>query len=78
LKFLKRLFGGGCTHKFSWPRSGDDGRYYQRCSRCGAAYEYDWTLMRRTNHVLANHLLAAGFEQNAILSSASRGLPAVK
>jgi hypothetical protein len=38
------------------------------------AYEYDWALMRRTNHVLA-----AGIEQNAIiLSPVSRGLPAAK
>jgi hypothetical protein len=52
LNFLKQLLGRGCTHRFSWPRSGEDGRYYQICLACGTAYEYDWSLMRRTDRLL--------------------------
>ncbi|HEY6370923.1 MAG TPA: hypothetical protein VIX37_10110 [Candidatus Sulfotelmatobacter sp.] len=53
MKFLKQLFGRGCTHRFSWPRIDENGRHYQRCLGCGAAYEYDWDMMRRTNRPLA-------------------------
>ena len=53
MNLLNRLLGRGCAHEFSWPRSGDEGRYYQRCSRCGIAYEYDWDMMRRTGRVIA-------------------------
>jgi len=53
LNFLQRLLGQGCKHRFSWPRINEDGRYYQICLGCGTAYEYDWALMRRTNHLLA-------------------------
>jgi len=37
-----------CHHQFSWPHIGLHGRDYQVCVLCGAAYEYDWTAMRRT------------------------------
>jgi len=53
MNLLHRLLGRGCAHQFLWPRSGADGRYYQRCSRCGIAYEYDWETMRRTNRLMA-------------------------
>ncbi|HKS74453.1 MAG TPA: hypothetical protein VJQ82_14720 [Terriglobales bacterium] len=48
MNLWKRLFGGGCNHRFSWPRVGHDGVHYQVCSLCGVAYEYDWEGMRRT------------------------------
>lgn len=52
MNFLKNLFGQGCSHRFSWPRIGDDGRHYQICLACGIAYEYDWMEMRRTDRLL--------------------------
>ena len=51
-QFLKRLFGKLCPHRFSWPHSGTHGRDYQVCLICGAAYEYDWTTMRRTGRLV--------------------------
>ncbi len=42
--------------RFTWPRIDADGHYYQICPDCGTAYEYDWTLMRRTGRVLATGL----------------------
>ncbi len=54
MNFLKMLLGRGCSHQFSWPRTDDKGCHYQICSHCGAAYEYDWDTMRRTEHLLAN------------------------
>ena len=53
MNLWKRLCGRGCAHRFSWPRIDDDGRHYQICLRCGIAYEYDWTLMRRTRRLMA-------------------------
>jgi hypothetical protein len=53
MNFLKRLFGQGCSHKFTWPRIDANGRHYQICPRCGTAYEYDWGTMRRTDRLLA-------------------------
>ena len=51
MNFLKRLFGGGCSHRFAWPRiDGNDG-HYQICLDCGTAYEYDWKMMRRTGRL---------------------------
>jgi len=47
MDFLHQLLG--CTHRFSWPRIDDEGRHYQVCLSCGAAYEYDWKVMRRTD-----------------------------
>ena len=44
MKLLRRLLGR-CSHRFSWPRSGDDGRYYQVC------LTYDWEEMRQTGLV---------------------------
>lgn len=52
MNFLKKLLGQGCKHKFTWPRLDSDGRYYQICIGCGTAYEYDWKMMRRTDHLL--------------------------
>jgi hypothetical protein len=52
MSFLSRLLGKTCAHYFSWPRTDSDGRYYQICSRCGIAYEYDWADMRRTNRLM--------------------------
>ena len=52
VKLLKFLLRQGCRHRFSWPRIDNCGRYYQVCLACGAAYEYDWEMMRRTNRLL--------------------------
>jgi hypothetical protein len=63
MNFLKRLLGKGCAHRFAWPRTDTDGRYYQICLVCGIAYEYDWGLMRRTDRLMGAevplHLLLA-------------------
>jgi hypothetical protein len=53
VKLLELLLRQGCTHRFSWPRIDNCGRHYQVCLACGAAYEYDWQVMRRTNRLLA-------------------------
>ncbi len=53
MNFLRQLFGQGCTHRFSWPRIDDQGHHYQICLACGTAYEYDWSMMRRTDRLLA-------------------------
>jgi hypothetical protein len=53
MSFLSRLLGKSCAHYFSWPRTDSEGRYYQICSRCGVAYEYDWGAMRRTDRRVA-------------------------
>jgi hypothetical protein len=52
VKFLKLLLRQGCAHRFSWPRSDDNGCHYQICLACGTAYEYDWGTMRRTSRLL--------------------------
>lgn len=52
MKFWNRLRLHRCAHRFSWPRVDANGRHYQICLLCGIAYEYDWTEMRRTNHVI--------------------------
>jgi hypothetical protein len=52
MALLRRLFGKGCLHRFSWPRVDTNGRHYQICSVCGTAYEYDWKLMRRTERLV--------------------------
>jgi hypothetical protein len=52
MSFLKRVFGRGCSHRFTWPRLGENGQHYQVCLSCGAAYEYDWDQMRRTSRLL--------------------------
>lgn len=49
MSFLSRLLTQKCKHYFSWPRTDGEGRYHQTCSRCGIAYEYDWSKMRRTD-----------------------------
>lgn len=53
MTILKRFFGGGCSHRFTWPRIDAVGRHYQICLLCGTAYEYDWSIMRRTGRLLA-------------------------
>lgn len=52
VNLLKLLLRQGCTHRFSWPRIDDNGLHYQICLACGTAYEYDWSLMRRTDRLL--------------------------
>ena len=52
MSFLKRVFGRGCAHRFTWPRLNDKGQHYQICAICGAAYEYDWEGMRLTGRAL--------------------------
>ena len=52
MNFVKKLFGRGCSHRFTWPRTNADGRHYQICSLCGTAYEYDWQRMQRTDRLL--------------------------
>jgi hypothetical protein len=52
VRFLSRLLGKTCAHYFSWPRTDSDGRYYQICSRCGIAYEYDWSTMHLTKRLM--------------------------
>jgi len=54
MRFLKRLLGGGCSHRFAWPRIDANGRHYQTCLACGTAYEYDWKMMRRTGRLAAD------------------------
>jgi hypothetical protein len=53
VNLLELILRQGCTHRFSWPRIDDNGRHYQICLACGTAYEYDWTMMRRTDRLLA-------------------------
>lgn len=50
-KLLDVLMLGRCSHEFSWPRRGADGRFYQVCLLCAVEYSYDWTTMRRTERV---------------------------
>jgi len=52
MTFWKLLLGKGCEHRFSWPRIDTDNRHYQICLLCGTAYEYDWTMMRRTRRLM--------------------------
>lgn len=51
MNFLKKILGRGCSHRFGWPRLNVCGRHYQVCLACGAAYEYDWEKMRRTDRL---------------------------
>ena len=71
MNFWKRLWGSGCTHRFSWPRADANGCHYQICSLCGTAYEYDWTTMRRTRRLVPRR---GTVELQAMTSS--RQLPA--
>ena len=52
MSFLKRVFGRGCSHRFTWPRLGRNGQHYQVCLTCGVAYEYDWNGMHLTGRLL--------------------------
>ncbi len=45
------LMLGHCSHEFSWPRRATTGEYYQVCTLCATAYEYDWKTMRRGSRV---------------------------
>jgi hypothetical protein len=56
MSFLKRFFGRGCSHRFTWPRLGGNGQHYQICLICGTAYEYDWKGMRRTDRLLVTNV----------------------
>jgi hypothetical protein len=49
---LKQILRFLCPHRFSWPHSGIHGQDYQVCLRCGTAFEYDTTAMRRTGRVV--------------------------
>jgi PilZ domain len=40
-----------CSHEFSWPRRAANGEYYQVCTLCATAFEYDWRTMRRGSRV---------------------------
>ena len=42
---------GRCSHEFTWPRRTATGEYYQVCTLCATAYEYDWKTMRRGGKV---------------------------
>ena len=55
MNFLKVLIG--CSHRFSWPRIDDNGCHYQICADCGTAYEYDWKMMKRTEHLLVTPIM---------------------
>ena len=48
---LSRLSEMFCRHQFSWPHAGAQGRAYQVCLVCGAAYGFDCTTMRRTGRL---------------------------
>jgi hypothetical protein len=50
-KLMDVLMLRSCSHEFSWPRRAASGEYYQVCLLCAAAYQYDWTTMRRGNRV---------------------------
>jgi PilZ domain len=50
-KLMDVLMLGRCSHEFSWPRRTASGEYYQVCLLCAAAYQYDWTTMRRGSRV---------------------------
>jgi hypothetical protein len=51
MKFLKQFLASWCSHRFAWPRTDANHGHYQICLVCGTAYEYDWTMMRRTRRL---------------------------
>jgi hypothetical protein len=51
MNFLKQLLASLCPHRFTWPRTDANHRHYQVCLLCATAYEYDWTMMRRTGRL---------------------------
>jgi CheY-like chemotaxis protein len=53
MNLLERFLGRGCSHRFCWPRTDDNGGHYQRCFSCGVAFQYDWKMMRQTGPALA-------------------------
>jgi hypothetical protein len=55
MKFLQRLLGEFCSHRFTWPRLSGNGQHYQICLICGTAYEYDWKRMQRTDRLLVTN-----------------------
>ena len=59
MRFLQRLFGEFCPHRFAWPRVSGNGQHYQICLTCGTAYEYDWKSMRRTDRLLVTDAQSA-------------------
>jgi hypothetical protein len=50
-KLMDVLMLGRCSHEFSWPRRAENGEYYQVCTLCATAFEYDWRTMRRGGRV---------------------------
>jgi hypothetical protein len=50
--FVRRILRFLCPHRFLSPHSGIHGQEYQVCLRCGTAFEYDTTAMRRTGRVV--------------------------
>jgi hypothetical protein len=77
MNFWKLLCGRGCAHQFSWPRIDGTGYHYQICLRCGAAYEYDWTIMRRTRRLIVPSTMVnvLGFAPVGINSPLRREMP---
>jgi hypothetical protein len=72
MNFWKRLCGKGCAHRFTWPRIDADGCHYQICLLCGTAYEYDWTMMRRTSRLMVR----SGMVDVLAISSNQQQFPA--
>jgi len=66
MNFLKRLLGQGCSHRFTWPRIDANGRHYQICPLCGTAYEYDWSIMRRTDRLLGADARRVAISRSAV------------
>jgi hypothetical protein len=66
MTFLQRLVGELCSHRFAWPRLTGNGQHYQICLVCGTAYEYDWTMIHRTDRLLVAN------EQHALASARTR------
>jgi len=50
-KLMDVFMLGRCSHEFSWPRRAENGEYYQVCTLCSTAFEYDWRNMRRGSQV---------------------------
>ena len=63
-KLMEVFMLGRCSHEFSWPRRGPDGRYYQVCLLCAAEYNYDWKTMRRTERVDRQEPVEPGLRRN--------------
>jgi len=51
--WFERFLEQFCSHRFSWPHTGANGRDYQVCLICGVAYEFDCATMQRTRRIEA-------------------------